>query len=178
MEKFLLLTRENHIDPFYFKGSYAGAIGQPQFMPSSYRHYAYAFDHSKQKDLQDNSDHVIASVANYLQKNGWQRGKPVAISATVSGDKFTELPKPTRRHLRPTLSAQKLADYGIQADKEIAPDDLALFIDLGSDKYQAKYWLGLNNFYSITRYNPSVNYAMAVFQLSQQVEQRHQPQGK
>lgn len=168
LEDYLLLTRENQIDPLSIHGSYAGAIGQPQFMPSTYRHYAVAYNGGRSKDLQHNTQDVIVSVANYLQKHGWQRGQLIAVPAQVTGEpKLTATPA----RLEPNHTISALKNLGIQPEGvRLSSHQKALFFGV-TMAHGSEYWLGLQNFYAITRYNPRINYAMAVFQLSQMLEQ-------
>ncbi len=170
LEQFLLLAREEGVNPLSLKGSYAGAMGLPQFMPSSYRHYAVDFDDDNQRDIWKNSADTLASIANYFVKHGWEQGKPVAFKVVVNQvDPASFLTD----DLKPELSAQQLIQAGIQLDSSINPDGLVKLL-----KYEHvdsdEYWVGLKNFYVITRYNHSQLYAMAVFQLSQEIKKRKQ----
>jgi len=177
LRQYLLLTREQRIDPMSLMGSYAGAIGAPQFMPSSYRHYAVDFSGDGQANLQKSYDDTIASVANYLSKNGWRRNKPIATRAKVRGKSYTQLIK-QKSKLKPTLRLNKLAKYGIKPNKKrpkYSQKIKAGFITLNK-KTKPQYWLGFKNFYVITTYNPSINYAMAVYQLGEKIKHSKQQQ--
>ena len=166
LQHFLLLTREESIDPLSVKGSYAGAMGQGQFISSSYRRYAVDFDGDSTRNLWDSTADAIGSVANYFHVHGWRPGEPVAVPASVSGDKFRAL---LELDLKPTRSIRRLEGYGVQATQPVNEDQLASLIDLEqADGHE--YWLGLENFYVITRYNHSPLYAMAVYQLSQEIK--------
>ncbi len=146
LEQFLLLVREQHLDPFKIMGSYAGAIGQPQFMPSSYRHYAVNFSGNSKIDLTHNEVDVIGSVANYYQKHGWKSNQPVAIRASIQRQPFgflTHTATPIIPETQQKLKVIELHGY-----------------------FGREYWLGYSNFDVIKRYNPSNLYAMAVYQLS------------
>ena len=156
LEQFLLLTREQHLDPRKVYGSYAGAIGQPQFMPSSYRNYAVNFSGSGKIDLSHNEVDVIGSIANYYKKHGWLTDQPVAIPASINGGKF-QLHLTNRR----SISTSELIESGIVPDKSLKFKVIEL-----QGYYGNEYWLGFRNFDVIKRYNPSNLYAMAVYQLS------------
>ncbi|MCM8596756.1 lytic murein transglycosylase B [Accumulibacter sp.] len=162
LEQFLLLARENGISPLEIKGSYAGAIGIPQFMPSSQRLYAVDFDGDDRIDLRRSYADAIGSVARFLNQHGWQKGEPVAIPARVVQDP-SEL---IATGIKPSLTVEELRARGILADGAEA-DRRAALIDLVSPGEATEYWLGFDNFYVITRYNRSSFYAMAVFQLAE-----------
>jgi membrane-bound lytic murein transglycosylase B len=170
LEHFLLLVREEGVDPLSLTGSYAGAMGLPQFMPSSYRHYAVDFDDDKRRDIWKNPADTLASIANYFVKHGWQRNRPVAFKVTVDANSVTPF---LNDDLKPSTQSQQLAAAGISLDDSIGPDEPIKLL-----QYQLKngteYWLGLKNFYVITRYNHSQLYALAVYQLSQEVLKRKQ----
>lgn len=161
LEQFLLLARENGVSPLSIKGSYAGAIGIPQFMPSSQRRFAVDFDGDDRIDLRNSTADAIGSVARFLQQHGWQYGAPVAVPAMVSGD-----PAPLLAlGIKPSLTVNELAREGVIA---AATGDLpAALIDLVTPGAATEYWLGFDNFYVITRYNRSSFYAMSVFQLAE-----------
>lgn len=165
LEDFLLLTREQHLDPMKVLGSYAGAIGQPQFMPSSYRAYAVNFSNSGKIDLMHDEVDVIGSIANYYKKMGWKYGEPVATPAVVVGNRYQFLTRHDK--IKQPISIGELARYGIIPKQKNLPDDLKVrVIELDGPYTQKEYWLGFPNFGVIKRYNPSNLYAMAVFQLS------------
>lgn len=167
LEQFLLLTHEQHLNPLKVTGSYAGAIGMPQFIPSSYRHYATSFTKKDTVDLMNNTDDVIASIANYYQKNGWIQHDPVAVSANVNLKKYDKLPKP--KNPKQPVTVKTLEKYGVTPLKPIADKNAkAKLIELqSSDK--TDYWVGFGNFDVIRRYNPNDLYAMAVYQLSKYI---------
>lgn len=166
LEQFLLLAREEHIDPMTVTGSYAGAIGQPQFMPSSYRYYAVNFSGSGKTDLMHDEIDVIGSIANYYKKHGWKTNQPVAVQASVIGDRFTYW----MRNNSPTqsFSFDELAKYGVVPKHKInsADENLKVKVIELDSRYSKEYWLGFHNFGVIKRYNASDLYAMAVYQLS------------
>lgn len=165
LTELLLMQKESGIDISKLQGSYAGAIGLPQFMPSSFRAYAVDSNNNGQIDLWKEENDVIASVANYLSKNGWQRDQPVAIAATVNGKAYQSIPKASK----PSLSAGQLAQYQI-TPKTALPNDVKANLIEFEGKLGPEFWLALPNFYSIRRYNPSNNYAMAVYQLADAIK--------
>lgn len=173
LKEYLLLITEQRRDPLELKGSYAGAMGMPQFIASSYRKYAVDFDKSGQIDLHNNVAHVIGSIANYLKEFGWQPNQDVVYKAKTNGDAFKKLPIATRNNPVPTLSLQTLKQHGITATdkiKNIKTNVALLEFNNGTEN---EYWLGLPNFYVITRYNNSSNYALAVHQLSLEIGKAH-----
>ncbi len=169
LEAFLLLSREEGFEPLTITSSYAGAMGKPQFMPSSYRMYAVDFDGDGVRDLLDNSADAIGSIANYLARHGWQRNQPIAIQANAT----QQGPQKMGRLKKPAKPVQYWQDKGYQPTETIAAQLKADLIVL-ENKQGPEYWFGLQNFYAITRYNHSELYAMAVFQLSQGIKQQYQ----
>lgn len=169
LENFLLLAREQNRDPLSLKGSYAGAMGLGQFMPSSYRNYAVDYDNDQFADIWSNPTDAIASVANYFAKHGWRNGEAVATRAHIS-------PSPDESSInklhRPKESLSQLADKGYTPVSELPADSVALPMKF-KGKYGPEYWLGLHNFYVISRYNPRTKYAMAVYQLSELIRERN-----
>lgn len=164
LEQFLLLTRENGLDPLAVKGSFAGAIGIPQFMPGSQRRYAVDFDGDQRVDLANSVDDAIGSVARFLEQHGWQAGQPVAVPANLPGKPDASL---LEAGIRPSLRAGDLFDRGILA--AAAPESTVTLVDLVSPERETEYWLGFENFYVITRYNRSSFYAMSVYQLAEEI---------
>lgn len=166
LTEFLLLTREDNLDPMKIMGSYAGAIGQPQFMPSSYRYYAVNFSGSGKTDLMNNEVDVIGSIANYYRKHGWGTNEPVAIQAVVMGDRYNYL----TRYGKPNQSyyISDLTRFGIVPKVQVKHENENLKVKLIelNNRYNSEYWLGFRNFDVIKRYNSSDLYAMAVYQLS------------
>jgi membrane-bound lytic murein transglycosylase B len=165
LEQFLLLAREQGMDPNLVKGSYAGAMGIPQFISSSYRNYAIDFDDDGKIDIWENAADAIGSVANYFKVHGWEKGKPITLKANVSGNNIDEV---LGKSLEPDKTIGELMDYGISTNISIADNIKAKLLMYELEKSE-EYWLGLKNFYVITRYNHSALYAMAVFQLSQEM---------
>ncbi len=168
LEQFLLLTRDAHLDPLSVKGSYAGAMGAPQFMPSNYRRYAVDADADGRIDLWGNWPDVCASVGNYLKEHGWNSGEPVLSEARVTPDKPADL---DGRKLALSETVGSLRTKGVSFDTELSDDAPALLI--AADDSDGIHWrVGYNNFYVITRYNHSALYAMAVYELAAAVKQR------
>ncbi len=167
LEQFLLLARENGMDPLKIRGSFAGAIGIPQFMPGSQRRYAVDFDDDQRIDLSGSVADAIGSVGRFLEQHGWQPGEPVAVRAHIQGDPDQTL---LEAGIRPSLKQSALAEQGIVASTS-STADVAL-IDLVSPNRITEYWLGFENFYVITRYNRSSFYAMSVFQLAEEIRSK------
>lgn len=177
LEQFLLLTRENHLDPLKVTGSYAGAIGQPQFMPSSYRTYAVDFSHSGKIDLMNDEIDVIGSIANYYEKHGWKKSQPVVTSASMlEGDynNFIAHEDPTKAY-----TFEQFAKFGIFPKEKVEDMDLRVkLIALQSTAYTKEYWFAFHNFDVIKRYNSSDLYALAVYQLSKYITTLRQKEHK
>jgi membrane-bound lytic murein transglycosylase B len=165
LEQYLLLTREEGIDPLAMTGSYAGAMGQTQFISSSYRHYAVDFDGDGKRDLWHDTADAIGSIANYLKAHGWERGGAVAVQAAVSGVSYQSL---VAKGLKPSLKIEDMEKQGVKLESTLPGDMLAALIEL-EEKDGHEYWAGMQNFYAITRYNHSALYAMAVYQLSEEI---------
>ncbi len=171
LKKFLTITQQMNRDPFSFKGSYAGAMGYPQFMPSSYLNFAVDFDNDGVKDLWDNPVDAIGSVANYLSKNGWVRGGSVALPVNVSSQnngylKYVQKGKITP----PKTSVATLKQNGVITNVSENANVQLMKFELGSGVNE--WWIGYPNFYSITRYNSSNMYALAVSQLANEIKKR------
>ncbi|MBS0364984.1 MAG: lytic murein transglycosylase B [Proteobacteria bacterium] len=170
LEQFLLLCRDNHLDPLTTLGSYAGAMGAPQFMPSTYRHYAVDADNSHRSDLWGNWDDILASIANYLHEYGWQPGTPVLAEARLDPDANFQI-DPRNVELNETIAS--LAHHGVRAVTDLPPDTKAVLI-WAEQREGPGYRVGFHNFRVITRYNTSPRYAMAVHDLAQAIAQRMQ----
>lgn len=164
LEQFLVLAWESGKDALALKGSYAGAMGYGQFMPSSYRAYARSYEGDGAPDIWDNPADAIASVGNYLQAHGWRSGEKVVV------DGIADDPDPTvfEGGLKPKKTVATLALEGLVSTEPLDPTRLATPLRL-EEEDGLRYWLGLQNFYVITRYNHSSMYAMAVWQLSQAI---------
>jgi membrane-bound lytic murein transglycosylase B len=165
LEQYLLLTREHGVDPLSLRGSYAGAMGIPQFIPSSYRRYAVDFDNDGKADIWNNPADAIGSVANYFRKHGWVKGGMVAVRAEARGERYLEV---LTEDLTPHISSTELLKYGISQITKLPHDTKLKILNLQTEN-GSEIWLGLENFYVITRYNHSALYAMAVFQLSGEI---------
>ncbi len=172
--QFLLMTRSEGFNAARLKGSYAGAMGMPQFMPSSYRAYAYDFDKDGRRDLFNNHKDVIGSVANYFKTFGWKMGQPVIVRASVRGKRYRRVPRPKSK-FKPSFTLARLAAYGITPKAPAAGINRNAKVALIKLRQRrgTDYWLGYRNFYVITRYNNSALYAMAVHQLSQAIERKY-----
>jgi membrane-bound lytic murein transglycosylase B len=168
LEQFLLLTRDAGLNPLSVKGSYAGAMGAPQFMPSNYRRYAIDADANGHVDLWNSWSDVCASVGNYLKEHGWNAGEPVLSEASVAPEKAPDL---DGRKLALSETVGSLHDKGVSFESSMADDAPAILI-AADDADGVRWRVGYNNFYVITRYNHSALYAMAVFELGTAVKQR------
>jgi len=168
LEQYLLLTRDMHADPLTLKGSYAGAMGAPQFMPSNYRKYAVDADADGRIDLWSNWADVCASVGNFLKEKGWNAGEPVLTDATADPEKVADL---DGRKLALSDTVGSLMAKGLSFESPLPAEAPALLI--AADESDGVHWrVGYNNFYVITRYNHSALYAMAVYELASAVKQR------
>ena len=167
LKHYLILTRDQGMDPLVLKGSYAGAMGYGQFMPSSYRSYAIDFDSDEKADIWNNPVDAIGSVANYFKAHGWTPGAEVIVPAAAEGDIPEEMMS-RGRNLKPRFTVAEFAAAGLTPQQEADPAAEAIGIEFElADGME--YWLGLHNFYVITRYNHSAMYAMSVYQLSQRI---------
>lgn len=165
LEQTLLLARESGIDPFSLQGSYAGAVGWPQFMPSSIRQYAVDFNGDGKIDLRNSPEDAIGSVANFLSQHGWVRGLPLTFPVNTTGDPTDRLTK----ELNATFTLQQLADIA-QPTTPTPPNGLLYsLIDLQNGENPTEYWLATDNFFAITKYNRSYFYAMSVIELGKAV---------
>ena len=168
LEHFLILTREEQMSQLKPVGSYAGAMGLGQFMPSSYRAYAVDFDKDGQRDIWTNPTDAIGSIANYLAVHGWQPGESVVHRTQLNNSLPEDI---TGKDLKPAFSREQLAVAGFSLDQLPAGKDKLSVIALTQTDGE-EYWLGRQNFYAITRYNHSRMYAMAVYQLAQAIRQQ------
>lgn len=164
LTEFLLLCRDQGFDPLKVMGSYAGAMGQPQFMPSSYRYYGVDFSHSGKIDLMNNEADIIGSIANYYHQYGWKMDEPVAIPATIIGERFRFFIRDKKPGEWFTLA--QLARYGVLPTVKINNPKLKARVLILPSRYSNEYWIAFHNFYVIKHYNPSDMYAMALYQLS------------
>ncbi len=168
LEQFLLLTREANIDPLTATGSYAGAMGAPQFMPSNYRRYAIDADHDGRIDLWTEWPDVFASIGNYFREHGWNPGEPVLSEAELAPDSAMSL---DGRSLNLNETIGTLRARGVRFDTALPINSRALLIAV--DEPDGIHWrVGYENFYAITRYNHSALYAMAVYELATTLKSR------
>lgn len=163
LEAFLLLARAEGGDPLAYKGSYAGAMGLPQFMPSTFNKYAVDGDGDGHKDIWNNQTDAIYSIANYLQSYGWQKGGDLTVQAMVSGESYPTLVA-ERFNLNWTIA--EMAKFGVKPMGEVNLQDKAILFPLETSPGVVEHWLGLPNFFVITRYNKSTLYAMSVVRLA------------
>jgi membrane-bound lytic murein transglycosylase B len=168
LEQFLLLARENKLNPLTTLGSYAGAMGVPQFMPSAYRRFSVDADSDKKRDLWGDWGDIFASVANYLKEYGWVPGAPVLAEVRLDPDPTFQI-EPHNLELTETIDG--LATHGVRVDGDLPGSTPVVLISAEQHDGPA-YRVGFKNFYVITRYNNSARYAMAVYDLAQAVAQR------
>jgi membrane-bound lytic murein transglycosylase B len=177
LKEFLLLSREQGFSPLSPKGSFAGAMGLPQFMPGSYRRYAVDFDATGRVDLFDSAGDAIGSVANYLARHDWQRGQPVLLPARIAPEHHDSI----ARRLDGGLSERRLASMWaadgvtpVAWPGVVGPEPLGVLL-LEESSSESSYWIACHNFYVITRYNRSRLYATAVWQLAQAIRAARSP---
>lgn len=173
LENALLLCAEQDIAPFSLKGSYAGAIGWPQFLPSSIRKYAVDFDEDGKIDLRHSPVDAIGSVAHFLSQHGWETNKPIIFPISFSPDCVTPPETLLGKKLKANLTKADLSQI-CPVTKNILPDHILFgLIDLPNSAAPTEYWLGTNNFFVITKYNRSYFYAMSVIELGLAAKARH-----
>lgn len=167
LEQFLVLARDQGWDPGSVEGSFAGALGWPQFMPSSYRRFAVDYGGDGRIDLWGDMADIIGSVANYLRQFGWKEGQPVAARARVDTVDMAPL---LELGLKPQLNLAQWQQRGVQSPSGMSASlPAGLFaLDLMDGQ---EYWFGFDNFYALMRYNHSRNYVMAVYQLGEEISQ-------
>ena len=165
---FLLLCRENNLNPRLIKGSYAGALGKPQFISSSYRNYAVDFNNDNKVDLWDSDADVIGSVANYFSRHGWRYNQPV-LSSILAGDN-NSLKNESKKSYKPSTEYSVYLSKGLESTESInASEKLSIIVrkEQSGDVFNFAH----KNFYVITRYNRSRLYALAVHFLSEELRQ-------
>jgi membrane-bound lytic murein transglycosylase B len=170
VENTLLFARESGIDPFSLLGSYAGAVGWPQFMPGSIRQFAVDFDNDRKIDLRNSPVDAIGSVANFLVQHGWKSGEPMVFPATVSAGENPPWQAFIGQGLEAKFKIEELKAGGVTPGME-PPSDMPLgLVDLQNGAEPTEYWLGAANFFAITKYNRSFFYAMSVIDLGRAVK--------
>lgn len=170
LKQTLLYARESNIDPFDLKGSFAGAIGWPQFMPGSIRRFAVDFDGNGRIDLRQSPVDAIGSIASFLSQHGWVTNEPLAFPVKVATD--AAWPALLGQGLQAKFSLQDMTQAGV-LPPENAPATVNYgLIDLQDGERPVQYWIGTNNFYAITQYNRSYYYAMAVIELGQAISRQ------
>lgn len=170
--QFFLLSQQAHFDPAKVTGSYAGAMGAPQFIPTSFRDFAVDFDGDGKIDLWQSWADVLGSVAHYFAVHGWQHGGLVAVPAALPDGRSA--PADNGLNQQPV---KQLRQSGLVFSQGVPADAQAVLIALEA-KDRTDYWVGLNNFYVITRYNHSPLYAMAVYQLAEGIRHRREMQSE
>jgi membrane-bound lytic murein transglycosylase B len=175
LEDYLVWTRDSQIDPTTVLGSYTGAIGIPQFLPSSIVQYAVSYDGNKQIDLRTSQADAIGSVANYLRQNGWENGRPVVWKIGMDAGSLGVAQAAADGKPEPHWPLDQLLRAGLLLDEpgvDIAAEagTPVTVVDLPSPGRGTEYMLGLKNFYVLTRYNRSFFYALAVYQLGERVK--------
>ena len=169
LEAFVLLCDEERLDARRVKGSYAGAMGIAQFISSSYRRYAIDFDGDESRDLMHSPEDAIGSIANYLSVHGWRPGAAIAVRAEVAGDAFRSV---VEQGIKPHASLASIRAKGVSFATYAADEELGALLEFET-KSGYEYWVGLTNFYVITRYNHSRLYALAVLRLAQRIRERY-----
>jgi len=165
LREFLLLVREEGMNAADATGSYAGAMGRPQFMPSSYRAYAVDSTDDGKRDIWENWEDVIGSVANYFARHHWKRGDEVVVQAILSEQWSGKLPENV---LQPQSTVAALSRQGVMFATHMPAHREAQLLTLQGKDGQEN-WVGFHNFFVITRYNRSVMYALAAYQLGQEI---------
>jgi membrane-bound lytic murein transglycosylase B len=163
LENYLVFTREMRIDALRVKGSYAGAIGIPQFMPGSYRRFALDYDGDGQISLATSPADAVGSIGNFLKSHGWARGEPVTLGAEVKGEAWRKL---AEAGVEPTHRAADLPGFGVKAALPLPSDTLCALIELETPGQPPEFRVTLQNFFVLTRYNRSSLYASAVLDLA------------
>ncbi len=170
LESFLLLCREEQMNPLEPTGSYAGAMGIPQFMPSSYRAYAVDFENDEKRDIWNNPADAIASVANYFVKHQWLTKQGIVFPVTAEGENYQ---KGLTKGLKPDIKWADLLSLSVNSQQPLKASEKVKLLAYQQQEKE-DLWVGLHNFYVITRYNHSPLYAMAIYQLSDAIFKQKQ----
>jgi len=165
--QFLILAREEELDPTVPMGSYAGAMGRPQFMPSSFRAYAVDSTGDGKRDIWDNWADASGSIASYFLAHGWRSREEVVAQASLGSNWSRAVPKPTNT-LKMTDTVESLSKKGVVFATDLCADSGGQLLTYEGDD-GIEHWVGFHNFFVITKYNRSVMYALAVHQLGQQI---------
>jgi membrane-bound lytic murein transglycosylase B len=168
LEQYLLLSREQGLDYYSVLGSYAGAIGLPQFMPTNVRQLAVDFDGDGQVDLRNSVVDAIGSVARYLAEHGWKTGEPITDQVRFND----AVPDAWLESILPVMTKQDIKHVNFTTASKLDEALNFAVIPLVTPEKPSEFWLGFNNFYVITRYNKSTFYAMSVFQLAEAISQK------
>jgi len=166
LENYLILSRDAGIDPLRIKGSYAGAIGIPQFMPGSYRRFAVDYDGDGISNLATSPADAIGSIGNFLKAHGWVRGEPVAFAAQASGDLWRRL---AEAGVAPSIRAADLAGLGVKPAVPLPAETRCALIELETPGQLSEFRVTLQNFFVLTRYNRSYLYAAVVLDLASEL---------
>ncbi len=173
LEALFILAHEQGKPVSSYTGSYAGALGVPQFLPSSVRNFATDGDGDGKIDLKASTRDAIFSVAAFLQKHGWQAGEPIVMPAYANDP--AEAQRLVNKGIEPSINVEILPDFGVRSIEPLPAGSKVTVVDLITPDEPTEYWLGLQNFYVITRYNRSSFYAMVVNDLAQAVKQAYPP---
>ncbi|MEL7186492.1 MAG: lytic murein transglycosylase B [Pseudomonadota bacterium] len=168
--EYLILAREEEINPLEPKGSYAGAMGRPQFMPSSFRAYAVDATGDGKRDIWNNWADVAGSISNYFVEHGWKAGQEVTAQATLGSAWASDAPQP-KNTLKPADTVSSLSQKGVVFATNLPSDSKSQLLAY-ENVNGPEYWVGFHNFFVITKYNRSVMYALAVYQLGQEISSK------
>ena len=165
--QFLILAREEEMDPTVPMGSYAGAMGRPQFMPSSFRAYAVDSSGDDKRDIWNNWADASGSIANYFLAHGWRSSEEIVAQASLGNGWSRAIPKP-KNTLKITDTVESLSKKGVLFVTDLSADSGGQLLTFKGDD-GIEHWVGFHNFFVITKYNRSMMYALAVHQLGQQI---------
>lgn len=175
LKHIFLLARDNEMDPLSFYGSFAGAIGLPQFMPGSIRRYAVDFDGDGKIDLRNSPADAIGSIASFLSKHGWQPEQPLVFPVSVSDRADASWPDMIGKSLDARFTVDEFARAGVSIGDHVPASIPYGLVDLQDGERPTLYWLGTANFFAIAQYNRSFFYAMTVIELGKTIRQRRHP---